>query len=330
MITVKAPTRIDIAGGTLDIWPLSVMFAPAVSVNVAIGLFATVQAEQSGKKGTAISAKHLRTKIRYSPHAPEKEKTLFHRALDFLPAEGWNFTVDCLSPSGAGLGGSSSLLIAFLRALNAINGTRMPDEALLDAAKNIEARHLGIPTGVQDYVAALNGGVNAVVNAKEGQWYEKLDVAQAEIERRVVLAYSGESRISGVPNWQMMKNAVEGKKQAVTAFAKIAANSLEVRDALLDGEFRAVGKLIDAESAQRELLGRGVVTPVLRKAFAAMKKNGGHPKVCGAGGGGCFLAWCEPEDKSKIAKAAVALGMHVLDFHIAEPSISKKGRNARR
>jgi len=319
----------DIVGGTLDIWPLSVMFAPAVSVNAAIDLFASVRAEKKREKGTVIHAKHFGTRIRYSRSAPEKEKTLFHRALDFLPAEGWDFTVDCLSPAGAGLGGSSSLLIAFLRSLDVIGRVGLSDGAILDAAKNIEARHLGIPTGVQDYVAALNGGVNAVVNAPEGQRYETLKVRNADIERRVVLAYSGESRISGVPNWLMLKNAVEGKPATVRAFEKIAANSLQARAALLKGDFRAVGKLIDVESGQRGLLGRGVMTPGLRKAFSAVKKRGGHPKVCGAGGGGCFLVWCEPEEKPKISATVTALGMRALDFRIAGPSISKTGRHGR-
>ncbi len=326
-ITAKAPTRIDLCGGTLDIWPLSVIFAPALSVNAAIDLYATVTATKKGKEGAVIHAKHLGVTIAYRPDVPERSKTLFHRALDFIPANGWHFEADCLSPAGAGLGGSSSLLIAFLKTLVKINGLRMSDDEVLEAAKNIEARHLGIPTGVQDYVAALSGGVNAVLNLNEGQSHERLTIPAAEIESRVVLVYSGQSRISGVPNWSMLKKAVEKDKTTVAAFAAIAKNSLAVSASLLEGFYGRVGKLIDAESAMRERLGKGVVTPELRRAFAVARKKGGHPKVCGAGGGGCFLVWCDPAKKAAIAAAMTGMGMRVLDFRIAYPSLkaAKKG-----
>lgn len=320
-ITAKAPTRIDLCGGTLDIWPLSVMFAPAISVNAATSLYATVTAAKSGKKGAIIHAPHLGTVITYDPATPEKKKTLFHRALDFIPAEGWHFEADCLSPAGAGLGGSSALLIAFLKTLAKINNLKMADGDLLDAAKNIEARHLGIPTGVQDYVAALSGGVNGVLNLHEKQTYERLDVPAAELERRVVLVYSGQSRVSGVPNWLMLKKAVEQDAVTRAAFTAIAKNSLELSAMLLEGFYDRIGKLIDVESAMREKLGKGIITPKLRRAFAIAKKNGGHPKVCGAGGGGCFIVWCAPEKKPVIAAAMAKTGMRVLDFTVGAPQL---------
>lgn len=320
-ITAKAPTRIDLCGGTLDIWPLSAMFAPAMSINAAISLYATVTATKTEKEGTVINARHLGAAITYDPATPEKKKTLFHRALDFLPAEGWHFEADTLSPAGAGLGGSSSLLIAFLKTLAKINNLKMSDGDLLDVAKNLEARHLGIPTGVQDYVAALSGGVNGVLNLHEGQTYERLDVPAAELERRVVLVYSGQSRVSGVPNWLMLKKAVEQDAVTRAAFTAIAKNSLALSTTLLNGDYNHVGKLIDVESAMREKLGKGIITPKLRRAFTIAKTNGGHPKVCGAGGGGCFIIWCAPEKKPAVAASMTKAGMRVLDFSVAHPQL---------
>lgn len=320
-ITAKAPTRIDLCGGTLDIWPLSVIFAPAMSVNVAISLYATITATKTGQSGTVINARNSGTAITYDPATPEKKKTLFHRALDFIPAGGWHFEADCLSPAGAGLGGSSSLLIAFLKTLAKINKLKMTDSELLDAAKNIEARHLGIPTGVQDYVAALSGGVNGVLHLREGQTYERLDVPAAELERRVLLVYSGQSRVSGVPNWLMLKKAVEHDAVTRAAFTAIAKNSLALSAALVEGHFDQAGKLIDVESAMREKLGKGIITPELRRAFAIARKNGGHPKVCGAGGGGCFIVWCAPEKKPAVAAAMTKGGMRALEFTVAHPQL---------
>lgn len=324
MITEKAPTRIDLAGGTLDIWPLSVMFAPSASINVAIDLYAVVEARENAKLGAPVITTGDGKITIYSPKTAEKKKTLFHRALDFIPVSGWEFSIKSSSPPGAGLGGSSSMLIAFLRALNRISGADFSIEEIMDAAKNMEARHLGIPTGLQDYVAALNGGVNALVNLKETRECRPLGISAVDVEKRVVLAYSGESRNSGVPNWLMFKRAVEREKATVSAFEKIAKNSLDVLSAITEGRLGRVGGLIDKEEKQRELLGRGVVTPAMRRVFAKVKKRGGHPKVCGAGGGGCFLVWCEPSRKDGIISTLEESGMRRLDFRVAAENPEKR------
>src|SRR2546427_2139463 len=41
IIESKAPTRVDFAGGTLDIWPLYLFHPGAVTVNAAISLYAS-------------------------------------------------------------------------------------------------------------------------------------------------------------------------------------------------------------------------------------------------------------------------------------------------
>ncbi|MEE8484410.1 MAG: hypothetical protein V3S46_07405, partial [Nitrospinota bacterium] len=316
----RAPARIDLAGGTLDIWPLSVIFAPSVSINVAVDLYATVRAEKTGKKkGVKIHSKELGKTIIYAPDCAEKAKTLFHRALDIFPAVGYEFHVDTVSPAGAGLGGSSALLIAFIKALLKIKGKNLKKEEIIETAQNIEARHLGIPTGVQDYVAAINGGVNAVHNLEGRRIFEKLKIKRSEIEKNLLLVYSGKSRISGVPNWIMLKKAVEGDRKTVRAFKKIAGNSLLLLKRLREGRFSEVGPLIDIESDNRSELGKSIIPPAMSKVFSEIKKAGGHPKVCGAGGGGCFLVWCKPERRNEILALVKRKGLRSLDFKIASP-----------
>src|ERR1700753_531077 len=44
-ITSRAPTRIDLAGGTVDIWPLYLFLKNPVTVNLGIDLFAEARGE---------------------------------------------------------------------------------------------------------------------------------------------------------------------------------------------------------------------------------------------------------------------------------------------
>lgn len=318
---VKAPTRIDLAGGTLDIWPLSVIFAPAVCVNVAIDLYAQIRAER-GKEtdGIIIQTKGSGRPVSYPRKIAEGKKNLFDRTLEHLPLSGYRLSVDYQSPKGAGLGGSSALLIAFIRTLCLLGRKKMSDMEMLRLAQNIEARHLGIPTGVQDYIAALNGGVNAVENGIGGLAVERLKVKPLEIQKRVMLVYSGKSRVSGDFNWLKIKKALNGDRLTCRIFAKIAENSLKVRDALENGRFSEAGALIGDENRMREKLGSRVVPARLKKIFAKIRRLGGHPKICGAGGGGCFIVWCEQEFRDDIASLILKSGMEPLDYSVSLPA----------
>ena len=321
MITVKAPTRIDLAGGTLDIWPLSVIFSPSVCINVAIDLYAQIKAERRKEiNGIVIQTKDSVGGISYPRKVSESKKNLFDRALEHFALSGYLLTVDYQSPQGAGLGGSSALLIAFIRMLSRLSRKQMSEIEILRLAQNIEARHLGIPTGVQDYVAALRGGVNAVENGIGGLSMERLKVKPLEIQKRVMVVYSGKSRVSGDFNWMKIKKALDGDRLTCRLFGKIAENSLKVRVALENGKFSEAGALIGQENMLREKLGSQVVPVRLKKIFAKVRRLGGHPKICGAGGGGCFMVWCEQDLRGDIASLIIKSGMEPLDYRVSLPA----------
>jgi mevalonate kinase len=77
---------------------------------------------------------------------------------------------------------------------------------------------------------------------------------------------------------------------------------------------------MDYENSRREKLGRLVVPARVKKVFGSIRRIGGHPKVCGAGGGGCFVVWCEPELRDDVAALVGKHGMSVLDFRICRSS----------
>ena len=321
MVIVKSPTRIDLAGGTLDIWPLSVIFSPAVCVNVAIDLYAQIKSEKhKGLNGITVQTKGSGKAVSYPRKIAEGNKNLFDRALEHLPLSGYRLTVDYQSPQGAGLGGSSAVLVAFIRTLAKLGRKKMSNIEMLRLAQNIEARHLGIPTGVQDYVAALNSGVNAVENGIGGLKIERLKLKPLEVQKRVILVYSGMSRLSGDFNWRIIKKALDGDRVTCRIFEKIAENSLMVRDALEKGKFSKAGALIGNENSLREQLGPQIVPVRLKKVFVKIRRLGGHPKICGAGGGGCFIVWCESDLRGDIASLIIKSRMQLLDYRVSLPA----------
>ena len=190
----SAPTRLDLAGGTLDIWPLYLFHPGAQTVNVAIQLRAACSvtpsddgrvwlvSEDTGQTLTAATCRALDT--------AGDNRLLAHMAV-FFQVEGVRITTRAASPMGAGLAGSSALTIVVCAALARWQGVEYSPDQLLTLAMNLEARTLGIPTGVQDYRPALYGGVSAVELDAAGVTRVALEVDLLELERRLVLAYSG-------------------------------------------------------------------------------------------------------------------------------------------
>ena len=161
----SAPTRIDLAGGTLDIWPLYLFHPGAQTVNAAIGQRAvcTVSASPDGRlrivsedTGADLSADGWRQL------STDGDNRLPAHIVRFFEVDGVRLTTRAASPVGAGIAGSSALNVAVCAALAEWCRVDYPAERLLTLAMNLEARTLGIPTGVQDYRPACYGGVSAI------------------------------------------------------------------------------------------------------------------------------------------------------------------------
>jgi D-glycero-alpha-D-manno-heptose-7-phosphate kinase len=217
------------------------------------------------------------------------------------------------SPVGAGLGGSSAMNIAVAGALSAWTGRNLPEDQLLTLAMNIEAQVIRVPTGVQDYRPALYGGVSALEMDLMGVHRVPLAVDLAEFERRIVLAYTGASRESGINNWDVMVRRMKGDAIVVEAFDQIRDAARELREAFERGDWPAAGAAIAAEWRARRRLGAGVSTKeidqLIERAVLAGALAG---KVCGAGGGGCLFCLVEPGQKAEVADALASAGATVL------------------
>ena len=129
------------------------------------------------------------------------------------------------SPVGAGIAGSSALIIAVCGRAGGLDRRRPDgDEDLLAVAMNIEAQVIDVPTGVQDYRPALYGGISAVELGVTGVRRVR-STSGLELERRIVLAYTGASRNSGINNWDVMKRHIDGDASVPLAFAHAFATS---------------------------------------------------------------------------------------------------------
>jgi len=319
-IAASAPTRIDLAGGTIDIWPLYLFHDGASTVNAAISLraHATIATRDDGR----IELLSVETGRRINATGwpalnGSDDLALLVRLARHWRLENATLTTRGESPAGAGIAGSSALTIAACGALARWTGSGEDAEQLLSVAMNVECQVIGVPTGVQDYRPALFGGIAAIELGANGIRRVALDVDPRELERRIVLAYTGAPRHSGTNNWDITKRHIDGDRHIFDCFERIRDTAAALREALARADWDDAGRQIASEWDNRKRLAPGVSTPVIdeliRRATAA---GATAAKVCGAGGGGCLFCYGPPEARPAVAAALTAGGARVLDYRV--------------
>ena len=167
-ITSKAPCRVDLAGGTLDIWPLYLFHSNGVTVNFAVDRYTYCTLETRNDREINIHSQDLQRSESFGSleelRGSKKYKLpLVSQILRFFtPETGLDITTNSEAPAGGGIAGSSALIIATTSALNKLTGAGIPIEKLREVAQNIEAQIINVPTGCQDYYPAMYGGVSAI------------------------------------------------------------------------------------------------------------------------------------------------------------------------
>lgn len=323
-VTVTAPARVDLAGGSLDLWPLGLLVEGALTVNVAVGLRARASLKRDGREGVGLRSRDLDEAYRWRRGQPRGRLALLERYVEALGLEeGWSLETASDVPPGSGLGGSSALSVAVAAALEAASGRRFDPAALVALCRDVEAAHLRIPTGVQDFWPALHGGVLAIHYLPGRERVERLRVDLAALGRRLVVAYSGRSRLSARTNWALTKRFLDGEPETVRRLEDIAASARALRQALLQGDFDEAGRLLNEEWEARRGLAEGVETEEVRRLLNAGRQAGAlGGKACGAGGGGC-LAFLVPEGaRWEVERALSAAGARVLPAAPSEDGLS--------
>ena len=319
-IESSAPTRIDLAGGTLDIWPLYLFHDGAQTLNAAISLRAYCSIRPRDDKRLAIVSDDTGARVEanhWSELRDNHDLKLLGRLLHYFRAEGLELRTRSDSPFGAGIAGSSALNIAVCGALSAWCERPMSADALLQVAQNVEAQVIDVPTGAQDYRPAYYGGISAVELDVDGIRRIALPVDALDLQSRIVLAYTNASRNSGINNWDMTKRHIDGDREVQARFGRIRDIAREMRGALERRDWTAVGGHVADEWENRKGLAPGVTTPAIDTMLAAAREAGAAGgKVCGAGGGGCLFCIGEPDALPAIRTALVASGARVLDYQI--------------
>ena len=312
----SAPARVDIAGGTLDIWPLYLWHPGARTVNAAVTLRATTRVTPledaleiiSTDTGATARAADIDA---IEPHDHTRLVVQLLRTLGIR--SGLRIETTSRVPAGSGLGGSSTLAVTIASAVAWAFDREISRRDLRQIVRDAEAQVIRVPTGIQDYEAAIHGGVLEVaLNPGEIETQRLVDDATF-VEERILLVDAGVTRFSGLNNWEMFKAQVDGVGEVRALFAEIVAAAKDACRAITSEDESALVNAVRREWSARRCLAHGIATEEIDRIVASAVEHKGGAKVCGAGGGGIVLAVVPRAERQALIARLSAQGFRVLD-----------------
>jgi len=311
-IVTRAPTRIDFGGGWTDVPPYSDEMGGFVC-NVAISRYATVtitRGEDAGAPNDTNAA----------------DLAIANAAARRFGADGLTIHVQSDFPLGAGLGGSSAAGVATVAALAAARGDSMTPTAIAELSREIEIADLGIAGGRQDHYAAAYGGALGL-RFSAG----RVDVGaitldaktRDEIERRCIVVYTGQSRISGETIEAVLRAYRDRESRVLNALRQMRAGAEQMAEALAAGDIDRLASLVGEQWAYQRSLHPAIPTPLIDEIIACARDAGAlGAKALGASGGGCVLVIAGNDGADALRNVLAPLG-ETLPFSIAMSGVER-------
>lgn len=324
-IEARAPARIDLAGGTLDIWPLYLFHPGALTVNCAITRYAScvIETAPRGSRGVTLASLDTRRRESFASFAHLERSARYRLPLlarlvrVFHPRGGFTLSTNSEVPAGAGLGGSSAMAVAICAALDRLTGAALGPRKWIHIGRDVEAIVIGVPTGTQDHYPPAFGGVSAIHLEPGGEHRELLGCNLGELERRLVLCYTGKPRHSAINNWEVFSRHICHDRRVWGNLEAIAGIARQVRTALLRNSWDEVGRLVREEWTFRRRSLPAMSTPAIDRIISgALRRGALGGKVCGAGGGGCVALVIDPPARVAIESMIEDAGGTVLPHRV--------------
>jgi D-glycero-alpha-D-manno-heptose-7-phosphate kinase len=315
-IVMRAPTRIDFGGGWTDVPPYSEEMGGYVC-NVAITRYATVTVTRDANSDASGSADAVGQPGDRSIAAAAARR--FH-----VPAV--RIGLHCDFPSAAGLGGSSAVGVATVAALAAARDEVMTPSGIAELSRDIETVDLGIAGGRQDHYAAVFGGALGLRFAKRGVDVRNIPLSAAakdEIERRCIVIYTGQSRISGDTIIAVLDAYRRKEPSVLHALHRMKATAEQMPDALAAGDIDLLGRLVADQWQHQRALHPAIPTARIDEIIARARGAGSvGAKALGASGGGCVLVIAKRDRVEQVRDAIAPLG-DILSFAVAEHGVER-------
>jgi len=324
IIRARAPLRISFAGGGTDVEPYCAERGGAVlSSTINRFAYATVMPAADTITVRSVDYDASFQVAASDPFIYDGQLDLAKRVVDYFRGtecltEGIDVYLHNDAPPGSGLGSSSAITVALLRAMASALHLPLDNYELAELAYRLERVEGGIAGGKQDQYSSVFGGFNFI------EFLDGMVVVDAlripaetlwELEYSLVFGYLGGSHFSSRIIEQQVENYRAGSQEAVNAMDTLKRLAYEMKRALILGELDDFGDLLHQSWECKKRMAEGITTDRIDEVYKAARKAGAlGGKIPGAGGGGFMLFYCQPGKLFAVQDALMKAGVELTHF----------------
>jgi len=331
IIRSKAPLRLGLAGGGSDVSPYSDLYGGSI-LNATINMYAYCTIVEHKNKQIEFNAPDINQTVTYT----SKKVLPLDGVLDLhkgaynhiikkfkLPALSFSMTTYSDAPPGSGLGSSSTMVVAIVKAFAEWLNLPLGEYEIARLAYEIERFDLQLSGGKQDQYAAAFGGFNFMeFKAEEQVIVNPLRIKQwiiDEMEASMILYYTGVSRSSAKIIDEQKKNTSTGNTTAIHAMDRIKQSSVDMKEAILKGDIHQFAKIMGSAWEDKKMMATSISNKSLDAVFeTAIQAGALTGKISGAGGGGFIMFVVDPMNRINVIKALSKLNGKVVPFQFSK------------
>jgi len=321
MLIARAPVRISFAGGGTDLESYYGQFGGMV-VSAAIDKYFYAFVTVHKGEDIQIMSSDYHTFHRQSATADmvwDGDLALPRAILSYFNIhEGLSMFLASQVPPGTGLGSSSTVTVAIIKAISSLLGLGLSKHDIAELACRIEIEKLGMPIGKQDQFAAAFGGVNTITFDTEGVTVEPLVLRSETLERleqRILLFYTGVARESAKVLTEQNRAIRVADTSVMSSLHAIKAMAAETRRCLESGDLATYGEILHSSWQQKRRLAPGISNPLIDECYETARAHGAlGGKITGAGGGGFLMLYCQLAKRARVTEALEQLGLKRMGF----------------
>jgi len=329
IIKARAPLRLGLAGGGTDVSPYCDLHGGYV-LNATIDRYAYAVIKTHEEKNIRFVAADLLISETHDCGALMRLDggLRLHRAVYLHMTQYFNnglpipleLTTFCDAPAGSGLGSSSTMVVAIIRAFVEFLNLPLDDYAIAMLAFRIERVDCGLQGGRQDQYAASFGGFNFMeFYAADRVIVNSLRIKKSilnELEASLVLFFTGVSRESAKIIQDQSSRISAGSFDALEAMHGIKQEALEMKESLIRGDFNGIVSSMRMGWENKKRSSKSISNAFIDEIYTSSLESGALAgKVSGAGGGGFMLFFVPTDQRMSLIRNLEKFGGQVSNCH---------------
>jgi D-glycero-alpha-D-manno-heptose-7-phosphate kinase len=324
MLIARAPVRISFAGGGTDLPAYYEQYGGCV-LSTSIDKYFYVFLQPSPDPTLQITSSDYQTFFRHDAVADQEffwegdlslPRAILHH---FGITRGVSMFLASEIPPGTGLGSSSTVTVAIVKAITTAKGLKPSAYEIAELASYIEIQKMGMPIGKQDQYAAAFGGLNRIDFERDSVQVTSLKLSaktQARLEQHILLFFTGSTRAASNILSQQKESSEKKDPKVMDALHAVKEMAYIVQAALERGDVDALGDILHESWERKKRFAANVSNARIDELYNLARTHGARGgKIAGAGGGGFLMLYCAPDYQDAVTRALENAGLKRMGFH---------------